>query len=268
MKGKNWRDYGYDEVPYRQHRRHRRKKRKRGLLRRRLMKWGLLFCLGAVLYLGYTFYMQWSKPYTVALDAGHGGEDSGAEGLVQEAVLTEDTVEALEQLLRADGRFRIVLTRKEGETMSINDRKAKLQRAHADLILSIHGNAEETGDGYGFECYPSPPGRENYEISLRFGQNLAEAMEQAGARLRGDEGIRYGYYIGEEKWLTEETTVYDYPTFGILEDMDCPAVLAEQCFITNAQDVEDFASPQGIQKAAQAYYQAICHTLGIEPIAS
>ena len=40
--------------------------------------------------------------------------------------------------------------------------------------------------------------------------------------------------------------------------MSCPAVLAEQCFITNQADVEAFGTEEGCKKAAAAYYRAIC----------
>ena len=40
--------------------------------------------------------------------------------------------------------------------------------------------------------------------------------------------------------------------------MSCPAVLAEQCFITNASDVESFGTEEGCKRAAEAYYRAIC----------
>ena len=52
---------------------------------------------------------------------------------------------------------------------------------------------------------------------------------------------------------SSDTTVYSYDTFGMLKNMSCPAVLAEQCFITNPSDVESFGTEEGCQRAAQAY---------------
>ena len=60
---------------------------------------------------------------------------------------------------------------------------------------------------------------------------------------------------------SSDTTVYSYDTFGMLKNMSCPAVLAEQCFITNPSDVESFGTEEGCQRAAQAYYKAICNYL-------
>lgn len=261
MKGKNWREY----EPRRQPRttreeRYRRRKRKGGLFKK--IKWAiLLFVIG---YLGFMVYYTIGKPYTIALDAGHGGVDIGAEGIINEVELTERTVKELQALLEEDGRFRIVLSRKEGEGASITERNKKFRHRHPDLMLSIHGNANDDSSATGFECYPSPPGFENHEESLAFARLLAEEMQTVGARLRGTDGVRFGYYDANgEKLLVDssDTQIYDYDTFGMLKNMDCPAVLAEQCFVTNAADVENFGTEEGCKKAAAAYYRAICRYL-------
>ncbi len=250
MKGKNWREC----APQRHLR------RRRGGLLRRLTFGVLLFLIG---YVGFLAYAAFAKPYTVALDAGHGGRDVGAEGIIQEVELTERTVSELQTLLREDGRFRVVLSRKAGEDATVTERNRKFQRVRPDLVLSIHGNASESSSADGFECYPSPPGYENHAQSLAFAMLLAQEMQSAGATLRGTgvAGVRYGYYDEEgEKLLLEsnDTTVYPYDTFGMLKNMSCPAVLVEQCFLTNAADVENFGTEEGCKRAAQAYYRAIC----------
>ena len=264
MKGKNWREYEPEKkqrmAEARQRRKH-RKHRKGGLLKK-LKLAVILFIIG---YVGFMVYYTFHKPYTIALDPGHGGWDVGAEGIIQEVEMTERTVAELEELLEKDGRFRIVLSRKAGEGMEITERNQKFQKKHPDLMLSVHGNANEEKGANGFECYPSPPGRTNHEASLVFAEMLAEEMQTAGAKLRGKgvEGVRFGYYRNGEKMLVDssDTEVYDLPTFGMLENMDCPAVLVEQCFITNAADVDAFGDEDGCKKAAAAYYRAICRYL-------
>lgn len=254
MKGRNWREYEPEK-------RKRRKRKRKGGLMGKLKKAVILFIIG---YVGFMVYYTFSKPYTIALDAGHGGVDIGAEGIINEVELTERTAAELEALLQEDGRFRIILSRKEGEGVSITDRNAKFQKKHPDLMLSIHGNANDDKSANGFECYPSPPGYDNHEESLAFAQLLAEEMKTVGAKLRGTEGVRFGYYNSSgEKVLVDssDTEVYDFDTFGMLKNMDCPAVLVEQCFITNTADVEAFGTEDGCKKAAAAYYRAICRYL-------
>lgn len=279
MKGRNWRDFEPPEKRRRKPRRYeephrryeelydqlpkRKKRRRRGGIFRRLLVLLILFILG---YGGFFVYYRYGKPYTVALDAGHGGEDVGSVGVIQEVALTEQTVTALEKLLEEDGRFRVVLTRKPGESKSITDRNRKVARIQPDLLLSVHGNADETGEATGFECYPAVPGMENHEESMAFAALLAEEMEAAGSELRGGNGIRFGYYVNGQKMLVDstDTTVYDYDTFGVLKNQKGAAVLVEQCFVTNESDVAKFGREEGCQKAAEAYYRAILRYLGAD----
>ena len=120
MKGKNWREY---EPP----KRRRRRRRKGGLLRKLCFAL-VLFLVG---YVGFLVYYNFGKPYTVALDAGHGGADVGAEGVIQEVALTEQTVAELQTLLEEDGRFRVVLSRKAGEGATVTERNHKFSLSMA-----------------------------------------------------------------------------------------------------------------------------------------
>lgn len=84
----------------------------------------------------------------------------------------------------------------------------------------------------------------------------------------GRGGVRYIYYIGEAKQLVEtsHTEVRAERSFTILEDANCPAVLAEQCFVTSAADVAQFGSEEGCRRTARAYYEAICTYFEITPL--
>lgn len=275
MKGKNWRE----EAPRRQSQYHttptkrrppphkkkkkqKKQKRKKGFLFK-LFSYGILFAVGYICFMQYYFHL---KPYTVAIDFGHGGIDVGAVGLIEEVEVIEKTGQYLVEFLQADGRFHIVLSREIGETMSINDRNKVFRKNNPDLVLSLHANASTDEKAYGFECYPTPPGYTNHEISMDFARAITTEMNAIGARLRGDDGIRFGYYVPVEnkvdvfeKLLVEssDTELYPYNTFGILTNMTCPAVLVEQCFVTNAEEVAKFCSDEGAMNCAKAYYLAI-----------
>lgn len=102
-----------------------------------------------------------------------------------------------------------------------------------------------------------------------FAKLLAGGMQSIGARLRGRGGVRYIYYLeNDQKQLVENTYTQVRPerSFTLLEDVDCPAVLAEQCFVTNDEDVEHFGSEQGCKAVARIYYEAICTYFGTEPL--
>ncbi len=242
--------------------------------KRRLRFWKIfLLCL---LVAGICFGGKWAMEewglfdsrIAVALDAGHGGNDPGAEGLIGETQLTETTVRYLEEYLRQDENYRVILCREYGESKDINDRWRLADRKGAELLLCIHGNSSEDPSARGFEAYPPPPGRKYHEEALSFARLLAGEISQTGIPLRGDGGVRYAYYQGNEKILTDnpDPELESLPSFGMVDYPDCPAVLAEQCFLTNQEDVALLGTEEGCQQAALCYYRAICAYFGTEPL--
>ena len=209
-------------------------------------------------------------PYRVAIDAGHGGNDPGARGVVEEKEMTAQTSEALLALLEADPNYIPLRSRESYDvTAKPSERAEAINAQSPQLLLSIHGNsAPEGSTAAGFECYPSVPGRTWHQESYYFAQQLAQGMQAAGAKLRGHGGIRYIYYQGEVKQLVESThtEVRDERSFTLLEDVNCPAVLAEQCFVTSEEDVAQFGSEEGCKTVARAYYEAICAYFGTQPL--
>ena len=209
-------------------------------------------------------------PYRVAIDAGHGGSDPGARGVVEEKQVTAATAAALLQWLKEDSNYIPLQTRESfDETATPAQRAATASAQSPQLLLSIHGNSAPEGSAAsGFECYPSVPGRTWHQESYYFAQQLAQGMQAAGAKLRGHGGIRYIYYQGEVKQLVESThtEVRDERSFTLLEDVNCPAVLAEQCFVTSEEDVAQFGSEEGCKTVARAYYEAICAYFGTQPL--
>ena len=206
----------------------------------------------------------------VVIDAGHGGSDPGARGVVQESEMTATTAEALNAWLERDPNY-IPLTTRESydSTAKPAERAAAANAQDPDLLLSVHGNsAPEGSSAAGFECYPAVPGRAHHQESYYFAKQLAGAMQAAGASLRGRGGIRYIYYQGEVKQLVESShkEVRVERSFTILEDVNCPAVLAEQCFVTSDTDVAQFGSEDGCKRTARAYYEAICAYFETTPL--
>ena len=81
-------------------------------------------------------------PYTIAIDAGHGGTDIGAEGVINEIQLTEATIGYLEGWLTQDENYTPVRTH-AADTFSKNtERAAAANSAGASLLLSVHGNSD------------------------------------------------------------------------------------------------------------------------------
>lgn len=205
----------------------------------------------------------------IAIDPGHGGTDPGSEGSgLWEYEMTWQVANELVNLLEQDGRYAPVLTITEEESQNSDmprvepaERAQRANDAGAVLLFSIHGNSDPSGTASGFECYAIPPGQQYHDESVALARLTAQKITQTGQPLRGQDGVRYIYFDTYDNRMVYESsdeTPRNEPTFRLLVDADCPAVLVEQCFLTNPQDAARLATPSGAKQAAKAYYEAIC----------
>lgn len=114
----------------------------------------------------------------VVLDPGHGGTNTGAPGLrsVFEKTLTLRLARELRRHLEAKG-VRVVLTRNSDTYLTLRQRVALANRAHADLLVSLHFNASPAHSQRGFETFILTP----------------DALDVDGRALRLNDGpVRYG----------------------------------------------------------------------------
>ncbi|MEG2833714.1 MAG: N-acetylmuramoyl-L-alanine amidase [Ruthenibacterium sp.] len=229
---------------------------------------------GTVLAIGDTplYPLPTAPPYTILLDAGHGGTDVGANGIIKESEMTQRVIDSLQAWLLRDSNYTPVLSHAAGTNASVGDRADASNAAKAALLISVHGNYDTAESSYGFECFATPPGRLYHGRALTFAHAVTQGMQSAGARIRGTTGVRYAYYVpdGEHyrKEMTEESDLNTRPelTFGVIEKVNCPAVLIEQAFVTNGNDVQMWCGENGSANAARIYYEAICTYFGTTPV--
>jgi N-acetylmuramoyl-L-alanine amidase len=95
------------------------------------------------------------KGFTVVIDAGHGGMDSGAIGTrgTREKDINLDVAKALARQLTRQKNWHVVMTRTKDEFIPLNQRTDIANHADADLFISIHCNASLSPKGSGFETY-------------------------------------------------------------------------------------------------------------------
>src|SRR5205085_5957638 len=80
---------------------------------------------------------------TIALDAGHGGEDPGARGRsgTQEKDVTLAIARKLKERIDREPNMRAVLIRDGDYYVPLHVRVQKARRVNADLFVSIHADA-------------------------------------------------------------------------------------------------------------------------------
>ncbi len=177
------------------------------------------------------------------------------------------------QWLEQDPNYIPLQTRESFDATATPAQRAATASAQSpQLLLSIHGNSAANGStASGFECYPAVPGRTWHQESFYFARLLADGMQSIGAKLRGRGGVRYIYYLeNDQKQLVENTytQVRSERSFTLLEDVDCPAVLAEQCFVTNAEMWNASAAKRAANELHAFITKPSVHTLAPRTAAS
>ena len=119
-----------------------------------------------------------SRQFTVVIDAGHGGNDCGAKGLISyEKNLTLRYALALGSAIEKNfDDVRVVYTRRTDVFIPLHERADIANRNKADLFLSVHINALAGGRiSHGFQSYTLGTGertgskglQENLEVAKR-----------------------------------------------------------------------------------------------------
>ncbi|MCY8031134.1 N-acetylmuramoyl-L-alanine amidase [Bacillus inaquosorum] len=170
---------------------------------------------------------------TVYIDAGHGGEDSGAVGNgLFEKDINLAVSEHVTDKLKVEGANPVV-SRSDDHFLTLEDRVAKASANHADLFVSIHVNSGVA----------SASGTETYFQSDYEGENsrrlAADIQSQLVSSLQTrDRGVKES-------------------DFYVITYSQMPSVLAELGFITNSSDADKLGSEQYQQKAADAIVNGI-----------
>ncbi len=91
----------------------------------------------------------------VVVDAGHGGVDPGAIGVsgVYEKKVALDYAREVARLLKASGKYDVVMTRNRDIFLPLRERVRISRAAGADLFLSMHANTHPKRSTRGFSVY-------------------------------------------------------------------------------------------------------------------
>ena len=93
--------------------------------------------------------------FTVVIDAGHGGDETGAKGPsgLLEKDVTLDVARRLKARLSGDDGIAVFLTRDDDRKVTLDDRTALANHERADLFVSIHANSSRRDSARGAETF-------------------------------------------------------------------------------------------------------------------
>ena len=209
--------------------------------------------------------------FTVVIDAGHGGHDTGAVGLkmkVQEKDLNLTVAKQLAAKIQAKyPEVKVILTRDTDVFLPLQQRADIANKNHADLFISIHTNAAENRNACGAETFILGTERmeDNLDVAMR---------ENAVMKLEEDQTVYQGFDPNSvESYILFELMQNQYmdnslvfaelvqnqfvgtlqranrgvrqAAFWVLLKSACPSVLVEMGFVSNAEEEKWLASADG-----------------------
>lgn len=194
----------------------------------------------------------------IVIDAGHGGIDTGAEGVTGTLEKTITLAFALELKKRLDdtGRFDVFLTR-DRDIFLMLDERVRIARQHeADLMISVHADAIRIKNVRGATVYtvsdtPSDPeaaakaARENLADSVAGvvvedeHSEVADILADLIRRETESFSIRFARsLVGELSTSIQMIgkNPHRFAGFKVLTAPDVPSVLLELGYLSNADD--------------------------------
>ncbi len=173
--------------------------------------------------------INYQKPITIVLDAGHGGYDGGVKGLnsgIKESTINLEMANLVKGYLESDG-YRVVMTRTEDVALGTSkksDMKKRIEMINASnclLVVSIHVNFYPSSYRRGIQTFFNKSMDEELAKMMQETLNSAlniPTLDRGFASLWGD------YYI--------------------LAKSKCPATIVETGFISNSKDEEQLLSAE------------------------
>jgi N-acetylmuramoyl-L-alanine amidase len=198
------------------------------------------------------------RKIVIAVDAGHGGQDTGARGYsgTYEKNVTLATARELARQINAEPGMQAVLTRDGDYFVPLAERYHKARAAKADLFISIHADADPTHSATGSSVWVlSQRGvtsqaarwladRENAAdliggVSLSDKDNTLASvlldLSQSATMKASDDAAERVHQALRDIGRTHKSHP-ESANFVVLRSPDVPSMLVETAFITNAEE--------------------------------
>lgn len=173
---------------------------------------------------------------TIMIDVGHGDVDGGTIGYVGSKQYTEASrnlalAKELKKELESIGAT-VVMNREGNEPVTVEERLAYLKEVAPDYCIAIHHNASAATNVNGFEVFYYGP------------------MSQLAAT---------HLWAANRNSTIYNSSVIMWHYYHVARQSNCPVVLTENGYMSNAGDMFNTVDPPAIAKKAQALAQGIAN---------
>ena len=211
-----------------------------------------------------------NKKYTIVVDPGHGGHDSGARGNgYNEKDIALQVATRLANNLRRD--YNVIMTRDSDFFVPLDTRAKIGNDANADFFISIHLNSSSSSSANGTEVfYFSKKDQGSYAAQVAKFENKVDGSY--GDVPFSDFILNDIFYRKNQKTsqaiaesvldgLINLTGLRRRGVFGanfaVLRGSNSPSILVELGFMNNYSDLSHYLTPEGQESAASAIGNAI-----------
>ncbi|HEM4253668.1 TPA: GBS Bsp-like repeat-containing protein [Streptococcus suis] len=199
-----------------------------------------------------------TRSYTVYIDPGHGGRDSGAfYGGVHEKNLALSVSNKLRENLLQYG-INVLMTRTGDYDVDFKTERSRMTNAsNADLFISIHFNATGAGvsNATGIETYW-------YQYNPEYQPKINKEMHNNPTRLAESEILANKV----QESLIKETGAVNRgvrrETFAVLRETAIPAILVELGFMDNPSELQVIKQDSYHTRLAKALAQGVMNWYG------
>ncbi|HEV3483033.1 MAG TPA: N-acetylmuramoyl-L-alanine amidase [Candidatus Acidoferrales bacterium] len=212
----------------------------------------------------------------IVIDAGHGGRDTGTigpHGLMEKDVCLDVALRLGTLIEEKLPGAQVVYTRKDDTYVSLEERTAIANQAHADLFISIHANSSNDPQARGIETYylNFATSTESMEVATRENATSEESLHNLQDLIQK---IARNEKIEESKELAgdiqdtlsqrlrlvshqERNRGVKKAPFVVLIGANMPSVLSEISFVSNPNDERLLRKPDQRQRIADGLYRGI-----------
>ena len=183
------------------------------------------------------------KLMLIAIDAGHGGKDSGAtaNGLMEKNITLQLAFKT-GIFLRTNYSCDVMYTRNKDVFLTLSERANIANRVKADLFCSFHINSfDETSEGFETYRYPGTKG-----VTMELQKYVHEEVMN----------VLKTYEIMDRGMKQKD--------LAVVRETVMPALLTETLFISNPNEAKLLKSEEFISKVAQAHAVGLAKAAGLK----
>lgn len=209
------------------------------------------------------------KKYTIVVDAGHGGNDSGATGNgLREKDFALDIARRLSNNLKQD--YNVIMTRSDDTFIPLGTRAQIGNNANADLFVSIHLNAASSSSANGAEVFYFSKKESSYAAEVAKFEN---SVDKGYADVPLSDFIINDifYRVNQQKSAALATDILDNivnkfglrkrgvfgANFAVLRGSNSPSILVEIGFITNSGDMSTYVTESSKNELANQIAEGV-----------